>query len=191
MESFPRGEWAHTLGRVDHEDQAASAVATLDATRFRKAMGLFPTGVSIVTVGHGPSTFGVTVNAVTAISLEPMLVLISIARSGRIRPRIEAAGAFGLSVLTDRQLDLCLTFARSDRPEGVAAADMLGAVGPATGTVLVNDALMALECRLYDHMRGGDHELFLGEVLAIHHGESDATPLVFYRGQFTRIGLPL
>lgn len=154
-------------------------------------MGLFPTGVSIVTVGSGSSTFGVTVNAVTAISLEPMLVLISIANTGRIRPRIEAAGMFGLSVLTDRQLDLCLTFARSDRPEGVAAARMLGAVGAASGTVLVKNALMAMECRVHDQMTGGDHVLFLGEVVAIHNGDSDAKPLVFYRGQFTHIGPPI
>lgn len=154
-------------------------------------MGLFPTGVFIVTTGNGDSTSALTVNAVTAVSLDPLLVLVSIGATGRMRPRIEAEGAFGLSMLTDRQSGLCRTFARPDRPEGTAAARLLAATGPVGGIALVEDALTALECRVHDRVNGGDHVLFLGRVLAIHGGDNGARPLVFHRGRYARIGPPL
>ncbi|WP_018222393.1 flavin reductase family protein [Salinispora pacifica] len=172
-------------------DQTPIAVAAPDAAGFRRAMGLFPTGVSIVTTGSGDSTSALTINAVTAVSLDPLLVLVSIGATGRMRFRIEAESVFGLSMLTDRQAGLCRTFARSDRPEGTAATHLLGATGPVSGVTLVEDALTALECRVHDRVDGGDHVLFLGRVVAIHDGENSARPLVFHRGRYVRIGLPL
>ena len=151
-------------------------------------MGLLPTGVSVLTTGSGPSTAAMTVNAVTSVSLDPLLVLVGVRAAGRIRPRIEVEGSFGLSVLTERQLWLSRLFAAPDRPSGDDAAGILAATGPATGNALVDGALTSLECSLHDRLRGDDHVLLLGRVLAIHHGDPDTGPLVFHRGRYTRLG---
>src|ERR671930_508449 len=113
--------------------------ATTDTMAYRRAMGLFPTGVALITVGSRATAEAVTVNSLTSVSLDPMLVLISIRWDGKIRNKIENVGGFCVNILSEEQLPLSDSFARKDRPTGMAATQRLGEVTGVTGNPLVTD----------------------------------------------------
>ncbi|MFI9270979.1 flavin reductase family protein [Kitasatospora sp. NPDC052896] len=154
-------------------------------TEFRRAMGLLPTGVAVVTVGSGEQAEAVTVGSLTSISLDPMLVLVSLGSTGRLVAAIERAGGFAVNVLTVDQTELAGDFAARDRPRGRAAEDRLGGVVGAGGHLLLPDAVLSLECRTEHRYPGGDHVLFLGRVDTLHVPEPARRPLVHHRGAYT------
>jgi flavin reductase (DIM6/NTAB) family NADH-FMN oxidoreductase RutF len=150
-------------------------------------MGLFPSGVAIVTCGSGPDTHAVTVNSLTSVSLRPLLLLISIRNDGKIRASIEETRSFAVCILHNDQRDLSTDFAAGDRPTGLSAMDRLGSEVGSAGNVLVADCLVSLECRLQAQYHGGDHELFIGQVHAIAPGQADRGPLVWHRGGYSAL----
>lgn len=151
---------------------------------FRRAMGRFPTGVTLLTQGYGAETSVMTLNSLTSVSLEPMLISVSVKADGRMRPRIARHGSFAVHVLAAAQQDLCLEFARPDRPEGEAAVRRIGARQGVTGNAVVPAAVASLECVLYAEHVAGDHTLLIGEVVALREGDADAPPVLFHRGGF-------
>ncbi|GLZ32245.1 nitrilotriacetate monooxygenase [Lentzea sp. NBRC 105346] len=158
-----------------------------DTVAFRRAMGMFPTGVAVLTAGRDAATVAMTANAVVSISLDPMLVLISIGESGRLRGAIESTGGFAVNVLAADQRPLSDLFARRDRPTGHAAQDVLGSLVGDTGVALVRDAVVSLECETYRQYPGGDHVLFLGRVAALHSSTVDREPLLFHQGGYSSL----
>jgi flavin reductase (DIM6/NTAB) family NADH-FMN oxidoreductase RutF len=96
----------------------------VDESAFRKAMGSFPTGVTVVTVACGDGTMhGVTVNSFSSVSLDPMLVLVCLNETSRAVRLIERAAAFGVNVLSAGQQDLSRWFADPNRPADSAMFD--------------------------------------------------------------------
>ena len=169
----------------------ANAVLTEpDIAAFRSAMGAFPTGVTLLTQGSGPDTIVMTLNSLTSVSLDPLLLLVSVKADGRMRPRIERAGSFAVNILAEEHQDFASGFARPDRPEGVAAMVALGAVEGHTGNALVPTAVAAVECRLFAEFDAGDHVLLIGRVESIHRGCPDARPLLFHQGGYARLPYP-
>jgi flavin reductase len=163
----------------------ADAAVPLDQNSFRVAMSLLPTGVAIVTCGSGDSTQAVTASSLTSVSLDPLLLLISIRSDGKIRSSIESSGRFAVSILHEDQRELSTFFATGDRSIGSEAMRQLGGpVGETTGSALVDDALAVLECEVQAQHTEGDHELFVGRVLAIRHGDVERAPLVYHRGSY-------
>ncbi|MFI6152986.1 flavin reductase family protein [Kitasatospora sp. NPDC051170] len=158
-----------------------------DATAFRTAMGTFPTGVTLLTQGFGSDTIVMTLNSLTSVSLEPLLLLVSVKADGRMRPWIERAGSFAVNILTEEQQDLASEFARPDRPVGQAAVRRLGAVEGVTGDALLPGAAASFACRLENVVEAGDHALLIGRVAAVHQGPSEARPLLFHGGRFARL----
>ena len=168
-----------------------NALAGPDAAAFRAAMGLFPTGVAIITSGAGDQLEAVTANSLTSVSLDPVLLLVCIRSDGRIRATIERAGAFTVSVLSEEQEALSTCFATRTRPSGAAALECrLGGQGWLTGSSLFTDSLVSLECVLQTQHIGGDHTLFLGRVTAIHLAGPERKPLVTHRGTAVSIVPP-
>lgn len=156
----------------------------LAGTAFRDTMGLFPTGVALLTAGDGDRFDALTVNSVVSVSLVPLLVLVSLRRTTRILGQItEEEQAFTVNILAADQREVAAAFARSDRIRGVAAAEYLGLVPGHTGT-LVGGAIAAVHCELDQVCPAGDHELVLGQVACIHAGRTGVGPLVFHRGRF-------
>ncbi|MFJ9871291.1 flavin reductase family protein [Streptomyces sp. NPDC101165] len=155
---------------------------------FRGAMGLFPTGIAVITVGQGADTEAMTASSVTSISLDPMLVLVSVNAVGRLVPAIDGAGGFGVNVLAQDQRELSRRFATRDRPSGLAAQRLLGpaAVGHG-GHLLLPDALVSLQCTTEHRYPGGDHVLYLGLVRALRVTDPDRPPLVYHRGAYTSL----
>jgi flavin reductase (DIM6/NTAB) family NADH-FMN oxidoreductase RutF len=157
---------------------STETVGAGDATirAFRDCVGEFATGVTVVTAEHEGTRAGMTLNSFTSVSLEPLLVLVSLGLGSRTLRSVRASGRFGLSILGRDQREVALEFAERDNPfceELVERVD---------GTLVVRGAVATLRCRVQDIVRAGDHDLVLGEILGFRHGGGE--PLVFHRGRF-------
>ena len=153
----------------------------MDAGHFRKVMGHFVSGVTIVTGRHGEEEpFGLTASSFISVSLEPLLVLVSVGVESVTLPRLLAAGAFGVNILAASQRDLAMRFAGADRGGRFEGVDWTA--GPITGSPVLGGALAWLECRLWRSVEAGDHQLLLGEVLGADPAQGE--PLVYFRGAF-------
>lgn len=159
-------------------------VVPLDQESFRVAMGVLPSGVAIVSCGTGANTQAITASSLTSVSLDPLLLLISIRSDGKIRSVIEDSGTFAVSILHSDQQELSGLFAAGDRALGEEALSALGGHTGETGNAVVVDALATLECDVQAQHTEGDHELFIGAVRAIRHGDLDRRPLVYLRGGY-------
>jgi flavin reductase (DIM6/NTAB) family NADH-FMN oxidoreductase RutF len=158
--------------------------STLDASAFRKAMGSFPTGVTVVTVACGDGNLhGVTVNSFSSVSLDPMLVLVCLNQASRAVGLIERAGAFVVNVLSAGQQNVSRWFANQDRPAGSAMFDGVPLEPGVTGCPVLADAAASFDCRLRHSYRAGDHLIVLGEVVALVH-RPQLEPLIFHTGTY-------
>jgi flavin reductase (DIM6/NTAB) family NADH-FMN oxidoreductase RutF len=152
----------------------------------RRLFGNFATGVTIVTCRVGKRKHGITVNSFTSVSLDPPLVLICIDRKAIAWEMIPEAGTFAINILTSQQRPVCDYFAKRlfHDPEN-EFAEIPHADG-VTGAPVLEEALAVIECRLSDRYPGGDHDIFVGEVVGAQILRDDA-PLLFYRGRFPAI----
>ncbi|WP_439578293.1 flavin reductase family protein [Elioraea sp.] len=159
--------------------------AELDPREFRQTLGLFPTGVAIVTTRRADGTrVGMTVNSFNAVSLKPPLVLFSVARSAPSLPAWESAEAFAVNILAAGQEGLSGRFARAGTDKWEGLADLRG---PATGAPLLEGTLATLECRTHARYPGGDHLIVLGEVNAVARRGATAPPLVFFASRYRHL----
>jgi flavin reductase (DIM6/NTAB) family NADH-FMN oxidoreductase RutF len=151
---------------------------------FRKVMGHFATGVTVVT-SRGPDgvPLGLTVNAFTSVSLDPLLVLVCIHRRASGHDALLESGRFAVNVLGEEQEALAVRFSVKDAWERFR--DLPATDGP-LGSPLITGALAWLECRVRDVFPGGDHSVVLGEVVECqaHPGR----PLVFFQGRLMGLG---
>jgi flavin reductase len=157
---------------------------TLDATALRSAMSHFPTGVTVVTSGREERAEGMTANAVISVSLDPLLFLVSVHKEARLNPRIREEGYFAVNILADDQEGLSRLFASPERSSGLPAIHSLGGEYGSTGAPLATGAIAIIECELEDVYPGGDHDLFLGRVVAIRMGDTRKGPLVYHEGGY-------
>jgi flavin reductase len=166
--------------------EAAHAVpiSTVDVCAFRRAMGSFPTGVTVVTVASGDgSMHGMTVNSFSSVSLDPMLVLVCLNEASRAVGLIERAGAFVVNVLSAGQQDVSRWFANQYRPAGSTMFDGVPFEPGTTGCPVLVDAAASFDCRLRQSHRAGDHLIVLGEVVALVH-RPQLEPLIFHAGSY-------
>lgn len=160
---------------------------TLSAVEFRKAMGCFATGVTIVTVDLDGAVHGMTANAFASVSLDPPLVLVCVDRTASTHAHLHAKKRFGINVLCEDQRGISEYYARADRTYERAEAEA-GARFDRTrhGTPMLHGSLAFLECRLHSAQEAGDHTIFIAEVedVLVREGE----PLLFYRGTYRSVG---
>jgi flavin reductase (DIM6/NTAB) family NADH-FMN oxidoreductase RutF len=144
---------------------------------FRRVVGSFPTGVCVVTSEHEGRPAGMTLNSFTSVSLDPLLVLVSLAHGSRTLDTVRRGRRFAVSVLQRGQRGIALDFATSG---GMFPETHVRRTGD--GFLLVRHAFVHLSCEVEELVTAGDHDLVLGRVLdfAGQPGE----PLVFYAGQF-------
>lgn len=166
---------------------AATIMAQPDASNFRAAMACFPTGVALLTQGTGAETNVMTLNCFVSVSLQPLLLLVGVGGSGRMRAQVSRRRSFAVNVLSASQRDLSAQFARPDRPTGEAAMQHLGAIEGTTGNAVVPSAVACFECRLHAEYPGGDHILLVGRVVAIHSEDPDREPLLFHRSRYASL----
>jgi flavin reductase (DIM6/NTAB) family NADH-FMN oxidoreductase RutF len=160
---------------------------TLNSKEFRKAMGCFATGVTIITVDLDGEVHGMTANAFASVSLDPMLVLVCVDHSTRTHAHLHAKKRFGVNVLCDDQRAISEYYARPERTHDRAEAEA-GAKFDRTihGTPMLHGSLAYLECRLHSSQEAGDHTIFIAEVeeVVINKGN----PLLFFQGKYQGIG---
>lgn len=158
-----------------------------DETAFRAAMATFPTGVALLTQGSGPETNVMTLNCFCSVSLQPLLILVGVGGSGRMRSQVSRRRTFAVNVLAADQRELSTLFARPDRPGGEAAMARLNAIEGITGSAVIPSAVASFECRLHAEYPGGDHILLVGRVVAIHCESPDREPLLFHRSRYASL----
>ena len=154
------------------------------APALREAMSLFPTGVTVVTSGRGERTEGMTANAMISVSLDPLLILVSVHKDARLNERIKEESYYAVNLLAADQEGLSRLFASPERSSGLQAANSLGGGHGQTGAPLAAGAMVAIECELEAVYPGGDHDLFLGRVVTVHAGDTRKGPLVFHEGSY-------
>ncbi len=157
-----------------------------DPKEFRRVMGLFATGVTVVTAAAGERTHAMTANAVMSVSLEPLLVCVSVGRTARMNAFLEEAGGFALNILSEAQEDLSRYFAgmwQRPTPPDYRFVPWVG--GPR-----LEGALASVGCAVDRVVEAGDHRLFLGRVLALHRSEAPLRPLLFFAGAYHRLRHP-
>jgi flavin reductase (DIM6/NTAB) family NADH-FMN oxidoreductase RutF len=147
----------------------------IDEARFRQAMGYFASGVSIITSEHQGVLYGMTVSSFASLSLRPPLVLICIDKAVPSHDGIKQAGQFVVNILDKRQEHLSRRFATTadDKFKGVAWHS------GTLGLPVLDRVLAVIECRLYTVFDGGDHTIYVGEV--IDASIDEGTPLLYYR----------
>jgi flavin reductase (DIM6/NTAB) family NADH-FMN oxidoreductase RutF len=159
----------------------------LTASEFRKAMGRFATGVTIVTVDLDGEVHGMTANAFASVSLDPMLVLVCVDHTTRTHAHLHAKKRFGINVLSEDQRVISEYYARPER-DHEHAEEEAGARFERTrhGTPMLQGSLAYLECRLHSAQDAGDHTIFIAEVedVVVREGE----PLLFFRGKYRKVG---
>lgn len=142
-------------------------------------MGHFATGVTVVTGRDEEGAFGLTVNAVSAVSLEPTLVLVCLAWSSASLDRILESGAFAVNVLRAGDEGLARRFSRGSRSDRFREIEFRTGTG---GAPLLDRALAWLDCRVWRVHEAGDHAVVVGEVLDCDADEG--APLLFFRGRY-------
>lgn len=158
--------------------------SSVDSRIFRNVLGHYPTGVAIITTTSGNgSPIGLTVNSFASVSLEPALVLWSLARKSASLAAFEQAGCFAIHFLSEEQKDIAQRFA--SRVENRFSG--LDISSGTTGAPLIQDCPVRIECITADILDGGDHRIFLGEVINLEQLDGNISPLVFHRGSFARL----
>ncbi|MFB7913999.1 flavin reductase family protein [Streptomyces sp. NPDC056061] len=188
------------LPRPDLRAVAEDERAPVDAAEFRRVLGHFASGVTVVTAydpadTDGPAGFAC--QSFASLSLDPPLVAFMVARTSTTWPRIARAGVFCVNVLGAGQGELCRGFA-------VSGADKFAGIGyaaaPVTGSPLLDGVPAWIDCRIHAVHTGGDHLIVVGRVEALgaadpadggtagHGGGDEGTngPLLFHRGKFGR-----
>ena len=154
---------------------------------FRKVMGHFVTGVSVVTALDGETPQGITVNALSSVSLQPPLVMVALDRRRFITPTVRRAGRYAVNVLAETQQALSDCFAGAPVSPGREAFCGAAWHAGATGLPLIDAAIASLECTVVQTFSAGDHDLFIGRVDALANEEQHPQPLLYYRRRYLRI----
>ena len=161
------------------QDERAEALPSIDPAEYRRVLGRFATGVTIMTArAPGGIQVGVTANSFNTVSLDPPLILWSLALRAPSLPVFRSQEHFAVNILAADQRDLALRFARpsDDKFAGVPVRSGIG------GVPLIEGAMAHVECQVAHLYPGGDHEIIVGRVLRMEG--SDLPPLIFHCGKF-------
>lgn len=152
-----------------------------DSLAQRHILGHFATGVTVATALHNREIVGMTANAVTSLSLNPPLVLVAVDKMAAMHVALTASRHFALNILDESQEQLSRRFAQ----RGLKDVSDLKWKTADSGAPILADALAWVDCRLTEVLPGGDHDIFIGEILA---GDCrDGLPLLYFCGKYRRL----
>jgi flavin reductase (DIM6/NTAB) family NADH-FMN oxidoreductase RutF len=152
---------------------------------YRRLIGCFATGVTIITMARGEEVRGMTANAVTSVSLDPLLLLICVDKRTTTHQFLEEAQAFAVNILAEDQEQVSRALASHDSEDARRLIGYRYHPGQ-TGSPILDDCLAFVECQVTEVLPGGDHSIFIGRVEA---GEvmREVPPLIFFRGKYNRL----
>lgn len=174
-------------GVHQRSDAPMTAAPGPDPREYRNVIGHFATGVTVITWDDGEHRRGMTANAVTSLSLDPLLLLVCVDRKVTAHPQLESAQAFAVNILAADQIPVSMAFARHGLEDMADVPYHLGA----TGSPLIEGVLAWLECAITERLPGGDHTIMVGRVVDLALPRPDAEPLLFYAGHYVSLGAEL
>jgi flavin reductase (DIM6/NTAB) family NADH-FMN oxidoreductase RutF len=160
--------------------------SVLSSAVFRQALGRFATGVTVVTAERAPGqVHGMTANSFTAVSLDPLLILVCVDEQAHMLGVLKNTPRFGVSVLKETQRSISEYFALAEQdPEAERELGIRFEWTP-SGIPVLADALVQLTCTVVATHPAGDHTIFLAEVETADVFEGE--PLLFFRANYRRI----
>jgi flavin reductase (DIM6/NTAB) family NADH-FMN oxidoreductase RutF len=161
--------------------------APIGSDMFRRVLGHFVTGVTVVTALDDERPFGITVNALSSVSLDPPLVMVALDRRRFLTPIVRTAGRYAVNVLSEGQQALSDCFAGAPVDPGREAFCGAAWHPGRTGLPLLDGAIATLECTVVETFSAGDHDLFIGRVDTLENQTHHPMPLLYYRRQYLRI----
>ncbi len=155
-----------------------------DSMLYRKVLGQFATGVTLVTTLRDGKPWAMTANSFTSISLSPPIVMVSVSHGLTTNEAIRQSGGFAVNILRADQMWIAKRFASRDKPAD-PFSDIETHTG-LTGAPLLRDCLGWVECRLVDQTEQGDHTVFFGGVEDMSL-QNQSDPLLYYSSGYARI----
>lgn len=156
----------------------------IDEMAFRRVMGHLATGVTVVTTKLDSTYHGLTVNSFTSVSLDPLLILVNIAKHAVSHDMVVQSGIYAVNFLSADQEQVSVVFADSnikDRFAFVTTSEGL------TGAPIIEGSMAYIEAHVRNVFDAGDHSIFLGEVVAMNLVHPEKAPLLYYRGNYAGI----
>lgn len=159
------------------------ATTSVSPELFRRVLGSFPTGITVLTVEREPGqVHGMTANSFTSVSLDPLLILVCIDQDARVLKHLKAQQRFGVNILKDTQQKISEHFAKpQDDPEEETRLGVHFRWTP-SGIPLLEEGLAHLACNVVAQHTAGDHTIFIGEVESVELKEGE--PLLYHRGKY-------
>jgi flavin reductase (DIM6/NTAB) family NADH-FMN oxidoreductase RutF len=151
--------------------------------RFRDTMGMFATGVAVIVAKSADETFAMTVNAVSSVSLDPMLALFCPGKHTHLAQNLPSISGFTINFLRQEQQSLSTYFAGGWK----AATPPPFRFVPSTCAPRLEGSLASLDCEPATVTESGDHWIVVGRVLGVHTGVQPHRPLLFYRGRYHHV----
>jgi len=157
--------------------------SSLSTELFRRVMGSFPTGITVLTAEREPGqVHGMTANSFTSVSLDPLLILVCVDQDARLLSYIKAQRRFGVNILKDTQAEISKHFAKPLQDLAEEARLGVRFQWTSTGIPLLEDALAHLACNVVAQYMSGDHTIFVAEVESLELKEGE--PLLYHRGKY-------
>jgi flavin reductase len=169
---------------------ASPAASEEERRRMRAMLGRFATGVTVVAARHGPLLAGMTANAIVSISVDPPLLLASIGRRSETHGAIIGSHSFAVSVLAADQRPLAECFAQPTTAEKLQRFCDAAWHEAETGSPILEGAIAYFDCRLTERHAGGDHTLFIGEIVAAGY-DPEAEPLLWFGSRYRTLAADL
>ena len=155
---------------------------SIDPADYRKVLGHFPTGVTVVATHHESVTTGLAIGSFFSVSLDPPLVGFCVGIGSASWKVLEESGHFVVNVLSDRQTELSNVFAGKSEDK-FAGVDWTP--GPGHGSPRISGSLAHIDCSLETVLPGGDHHIVIGRVHALDvAADASVGPLLFFRGGY-------
>ena len=152
-----------------------------DAREQRRIMGFFATGVTVVTTHSNGDFHGMTANAVTSLSLDPPLVLVAVGKENQSHAHISQGKCFAVNILGDSHEDISQQFAVPGPKDFTKVPHSTGS----TGAPILTEAIGFVDCVLHQILPGGDHDIFVGKIVA--GGTGEGSPLLYFGGRYRQL----
>ena len=168
---------------MSSSEKTATKRSPPDARHYRDTIGLFATGVAVVIARAGNEVVGMTVNALTSVSLDPLLLLFCPARTSRFAEHMTALTGFTINLLRHEQQALSTYFAGGWKEDEPPAYRLV----PSRSAPRLEGALASMDCEISSITEAGDHWIVIGKVLELHQGVPPHHPLLFFRGRYRAV----
>lgn len=165
-----------------------NTLSHIDTRAYRNTIGLFATGVTVVTTQVGAEAHGMTANAIASLSLDPMLLLVSVGKKARLATFLRHTTTFTVNILRADQEPLSTFFAGGwKEPDPPPFEFLPWEDHPELGCVRLGNVLGSIGCQVYEILEGGDHWIVIGQVVALSQGAEPRNPLLFYSGRYWQL----